>query len=829
MSSKKNKELYSPSSLNMRGYNSKKSKYNMMYSNHSNGMEYSFDYALRRKLNYIFNYLLHPKYGRYTFIYDITEKIHNENSVINLYPYDKKLLSKEDRDYHLSLNPTKEISEDVSDEFSIRKNIDSYHMFYESVMVNMNDVETMIDDYYEYSKIESASHKTRDLTLLSTDIAIRNEDSNGRKVETIYDFLLDRCFELDINAENNMSMKKRDIKERVLIEESLKNDVKMRKIVEEIFVDKVSESFTNETGKNIRSTDSNVNITKKDKSNNVSDEISKLKESIKKVVTEHGNSFILNKECKKVTTSNDTPLKITNDSTGIIGEKDEHFISAYLPESTMKIEKDVYSSKSEKKEHDVEIEFGLDIDKMEKLPKPNLEFFDDDSVVRVVKTISQSKSILDIDNESPSTLLDKVFSKDISLNKDNRLEKNSDRVLDTQNQKEQYLSLHGAKELDIQHEQFLDNYGDKKLNHEAEFNIGKVRNREVSVEDINLIDKGIKGSFDTEPNEVIISKGVAKTLVQEFEERLDLHKRFWFVKNLGKVDYKILPNVDFNYPVDIEMFVEKPDFIYLFDFECEYKDIKSDSMTIDLYDYAYKKYESFKINEIKNGMYSNGKISVEIEVLGNKARFQIKINHDNLYYMIIRQPEDVNGYPVLYTVTKKFLGENHHPIPFGEDMGTREIPVHINVMVDFINILMLMWSRFYYQFTGYTGTQAVYGLLNLVYEWLTLETSSEIYDIEDYYRCFRWLRWEAEKIYNIARHDPELTGNAWVEKLIYELIEYMEMHHMDEMPVFEPIHLMDEYRNIFDDPSFDMDIVIEKVKGVRKKVIDTNKVRRNQK
>ena len=325
-----------------------------------------------------------------------------------------------------------------------------------------------------------------------------------------------------------------------------------------------------------------------------------------------------------------------------------------------------------------------------------------------------------------------------------------------------------------------------------------------------------------------VKKHPFKEVELEIEKQLDLYKRLWLIKGLGITDYKIVPNEDYDYPADIGIFVEQPDCTYLFNFYLEYIDRNSKGITIDLYNYKYKKYKSFRIRRIVQGVFADNNISVEIKFINQHTYFTIKINgYDDLYYMIIRQPKDTLGYPVYYTVTKKFLGDNRHPIPIGEDMGCVEIPVHINIMTDFINVLLLMWSKFYYQFTGYTGIQAVKGMVNVVHEWLSLESSSKATNIDDYYRCFRWMRWEAEKVYNIARHDPMLSGNAWIEYLIEEMIDYMEMHHMNSMPIFEPIWLMDEYRNVFDDPSYDIEIIIDKLKGIRKRVIEsTSKTRR---
>ena len=828
-----------------------KSKYNNTYSK-SRNLGYVSTYAFKKKLNYIFDYLLYPKYGRYTFIYDITDKIHNEqNSVISMSkPTIENAIEKTEYTFRKDTDKNNSYYEE-NQEPKIVRSIECYNVLRESVLNNLSNIDRVLEEYCNYSKLESLSHKTRNISLVSDEVSIINNSSVNRKAnETIYDYLLDRGLDVNFNIrEDNFEVSMERVEqEKIIIQNALKNDAKMRRIVEDMFIDEVVKSCISSDNHVINKSDSETEIKEFSlglQDALISDNVVKFKDSTKKILVDDMNISKINKSPQDIFNDNLTNIpthKLFESSKASIDDINIPICKS-MDVSKVNInnmtELPLKKSKTTERIHtDFNDEFlykdckpnGLDFNKFK------------ENEIRTNKALT--KSIINTESQFLSTY--KAPHKKADLESDSNLEKQSNKKTDTTQlngihslnnegcgdvviQEDFVIQHSGDKRFEFEDEFIFKHSGDKRFEFETDITIGETNSREFYQEDERRLDEYASNMVDI--GEYKALEDVAHNEVfTEFDKRLDLHKRFWFVKTMGKIDYKILPNVDFNYPVDIDLFVEKPDFTYLFEFECEYKDITSDSLTIDLYDYNYKKYESFKIDTITTGTYSNGNVYVEIETLGNKAIFQIKIsNHNNLYYMIIRQPEDVNGYPVIYTATKKFLGENKHPIPFGEDMGTQEIPVHINVMVDFINIIMLMWSRFYYQFTGYTGIHAVCGIVNLVYEWLSLESSSEIYDISDYYRCFRWLRWEAEKIYNMARHDPDLTGNAWIEKLIYELVEYMEMHHMDEVPLFEPTHLMDEYRNIFDDPSFDIEIVVNKVKGVRKKVIDTNKVRRNQK
>lgn len=171
-----------------------------------------------------------------------------------------------------------------------------------------------------------------------------------------------------------------------------------------------------------------------------------------------------------------------------------------------------------------------------------------------------------------------------------------------------------------------------------------------------------------------------------------------------------------------------------------------------------------------------------------------------------------------------WFGIDHHPIQQGKNLGLEEIPLAVNIMIELINVLILIWFRFYPAFWGWTGTQAVLGITSAVFEWITLETSRLKQDEKNsrihYDRCYRWLRWEAEKIALMARNDMELKGNHYVSLLLEELINYMLDHHFDTMPIFIDVNKMDEWRRLFNrDLQSDIKWVLDKIKGIRHKLI----------
>lgn len=160
-----------------------------------------------------------------------------------------------------------------------------------------------------------------------------------------------------------------------------------------------------------------------------------------------------------------------------------------------------------------------------------------------------------------------------------------------------------------------------------------------------------------------------------------------------------------------------------------------------------------------------------------------------------------------------------HPIPFGKDLGRKEVEVYLKILVDIINIFIMLWAKFERAFWGWTGTQACIGMANAVYNWIMLETSKEEMrrnNVEDQYRrVYQWIRWECEKMSLKARNDGELKANYYIELLLKELFLYMQDHHFDTTPIFKNVEKMDEYRNTLYDVHNDINFVIDKVKGIR--------------
>lgn len=468
------------------------------------------------------------------------------------------------------------------------------------------------------------------------------------------------------------------------------------------------------------------------------------------------------------------------------------------------------------------------------------------------KRLSKSNLIKHIDLSNNEHLLgtNNSYSKQIKIDKTNCLYKDTHYNKNIKLSNEYLLNFFAHKKINIEKDLSLDRINRnldkdrlkmedskileqynkiKKINSSRLVDLEKKDNKRVVNKTTILFAKNSKkNTINTHNQTPNIYNNGNKYITEERDESFGkLYKSLWFIKGIGSVDYKILPNIDYGYPANIDIFVEKPSFNYYFEYGSKFDKYFDGDYTIELYDYNYNMVSTLSIPKVKPTIVNNDiiKLTIKEEVLNNidysvtEFKFKIEIKYDKLNYIIVRQPTDNFLNSVLYTVTERFLGENRHPIPFGKDLGTKEIPIHINIMVEFINILLLMWQYRFLAFSGQVGIQAIYGLVNLVYEWLTLETSQQAEFIDEYYRCFRWLRWEAEKTYNIAKADPKLNGNKWIYYMINEMIDYMEMHHVDVIPIIEDIRKTHDWRNVFSDPTFDIQFMLDKFKGDRKRII----------
>lgn len=170
----------------------------------------------------------------------------------------------------------------------------------------------------------------------------------------------------------------------------------------------------------------------------------------------------------------------------------------------------------------------------------------------------------------------------------------------------------------------------------------------------------------------------------------------------------------------------------------------------------------------------------------------------------------------------EYLRFNNHPIEWGSDWGIDfNIPayaVSIEIMLDLVNILIMIWCHDVQAWTCCSGKESMQFIMELLYDWYTLDTSKPN---TDYYRAYRWIRWEAEKVYFLDTQN----GLQAVEILISNLIDYLKQHHFNLVPTWRNPKAMDIERN-FNRKASNGDLMkaLDKLKGKRYYYIETQNI-----
>ena len=180
---------------------------------------------------------------------------------------------------------------------------------------------------------------------------------------------------------------------------------------------------------------------------------------------------------------------------------------------------------------------------------------------------------------------------------------------------------------------------------------------------------------------------------------------------------------------------------------------------------------------------------------------------------------------------KPVMDTKKHPIQAFKDLGTNDIDVSIEILLELVNIVMHWWHHSYNELYRGLGDESIIGIMNVLNEWWSLESSqNQVNDDKtnkEYERVFRWIRWEAEKIYFDFKKDYQnnliYNGNHYMEIFTKNLLEYIEFHHYMIVPLYKSLDRMDIMRAIMDDdPQGDVMIELpDKNKGERDYIIDS--------
>lgn len=210
-------------------------------------------------------------------------------------------------------------------------------------------------------------------------------------------------------------------------------------------------------------------------------------------------------------------------------------------------------------------------------------------------------------------------------------------------------------------------------------------------------------------------------------------------------------------------------------------------------------------------------------------------------YDYMKNPIEVNNRILPYLDCTK---QQKHPISYmpyltnanlgGIDLnyGIKEIDVSIEVMVDMINIVGMIIEHSSSQFKNISGKEAIEFIMELLLDWIRLDhIRNEMIQknsYEDYLRCYRWIRWEAENIWFMADKDYPISKNKGIKyanMLLEQLSDYMKCHHFDEVPLWRKLKNMDIERQ-FNRQAKNGDLIkkVDKTKGKRKYYIETKRI-----
>jgi hypothetical protein len=181
--------------------------------------------------------------------------------------------------------------------------------------------------------------------------------------------------------------------------------------------------------------------------------------------------------------------------------------------------------------------------------------------------------------------------------------------------------------------------------------------------------------------------------------------------------------------------------------------------------------------------------------------------------------------------TQPVLGINKHPIPHFTNEGMKDIDVSIEVVLELVNIVMHWWHHSYNELFSGLGDETILGLFNVLEQWYYLASSQEEINEKssdsDYKRVFRWMRWEAEKVFFDFKQDSAnnliYNGNHYMETFTKNLLDYVEFHHYMVVPLYKSLDKMDIMRSIMgDNPQGDiMTELPDKNMGERGYIIDS--------
>lgn len=187
--------------------------------------------------------------------------------------------------------------------------------------------------------------------------------------------------------------------------------------------------------------------------------------------------------------------------------------------------------------------------------------------------------------------------------------------------------------------------------------------------------------------------------------------------------------------------------------------------------------------------------------------------------------------PKIYTCHPNSQSINPYIEHNDKERGLYEMPLAINIIIEMVNLVALIVHHQATQLCYCTGQEAMWFIMEMLDDWLNLDSTLQQFNslgaTEHYHRTYRWIRWEAEKVYFNCEAENRFMGLKYAGQLLANLIEYMKYHHFNVVPLWKDLSRMDYWRNQtnkYNNPANDIIIELDKVKGKRHLNIETQRL-----
>ncbi|WP_236887376.1 hypothetical protein [Clostridium argentinense] len=501
-----------------------------------------------------------------------------------------------------------------------------------------------------------------------------------------------------------------------------------------------------------------------------------------------------------------------------------------------------------KKTEDINVNIEIDM-KFEDTKGININIETDKNLleIRYIKLNKSSKSVyLSIDRENlqlykfESIYTDKIAEKEIS--KDQFIQNLELRKsINIEKHRSNYLNRIYSKEIDIDKLRFIEKYGVKNIDKDRYSFIDRVNLNEIdTINNKSMVNRDvitdITRNMDTSNLSRVNIKEVGKIyrtilmykiLLKDMDKykykdslnrilikniRKDMQRKYLYREELKAMDKKY------------EKYLDRDALTYIFNNHEKYlnylplvniyKQMDKDLLNISIWD-IYKEHDKYLNGSLVKNIYKSNKNKF-IEVTKRWWWLRPTAPTDKL---IIPSKDYERMKELLLNPSYEYLRFNNHPIEWGTgwgiDYNIPSIAVSIEIMVDLVNILIMIWHKNTQAWLNCSGKEAIQFIMELFYDWYTMATSKPN---ADYYRVYKWIRWEAEKVYFL---DTE-NGLQAIGILIANLIDYLKQHNFDLVPIWKNVKAMDIERNFNRVPkNGDLMKDLDKIKGNRHYMIET--------